>query len=310
MKVVGLTGGIATGKSTVSKQLIERKVPIVDADLIAREVVKPGQPALKQIQKTFGSEVIQPTDGSLNREKLGSIVFKDEQARKKLNRITHPYIRLEMLRQLLWTFMKGNRLLVMDTPLLLESGINKWVHIVVLVYWYVSVEVFVSSPFHWMLVSSEPTPWVKFMVCIIDVITPCYQSIMHLTQHTQNITNSPEDVQKERLMRRDNSTSEAAQQRISSQMSIEEKRKRADIIIDNSGRLEDTSEQVNQVFTRITPSWISTALAWLVFISTCCHCLDIFNCFQALTPMRSSLALPVVSSSFMFSFFHVLLCSG
>ena len=134
MKVIGLTGSIATGKSTVSKQLSEKNIPIVDADLIAREVVKPGQPALKQIAKTFGSEVLLP-DGSLNREKLGSIVFKEPESRKKLNKITHPYIRLEMLRQLLWVFLMGNRIVIMDTPLLLESGINRWVHLVVVVYW-------------------------------------------------------------------------------------------------------------------------------------------------------------------------------
>ncbi|TPX30637.1 dephospho-CoA kinase [Synchytrium microbalum] len=210
MKVVGLTGGIATGKSTVSKHLSSSlHIPIVDADLIARSVVEKGQPALKQIAATFGPDVILP-DGTLNREKLGSLVFKDAEARKKLNRITHPHIRMEMLRQLLWVFLSGSRVLVMDTPLLLESGINKWVHVVVVVY-------------------------------------------------------CPDEIQKDRLMKRDNSTAESASQRIASQMPIENKRKLADIVIDNSGRVEDTRDQVNQVFARITPSVISTALAWCVF---------------------------------------------
>lgn len=78
MRVLGLTGGIASGKSTVVKMFKERDVPVVDADLIARRVVQPGRPAHKQLQKTFGDEYFHP-DGSLDREKMGKLVFSDAQ---------------------------------------------------------------------------------------------------------------------------------------------------------------------------------------------------------------------------------------
>lgn len=92
MKLVGLTGGIASGKSTVSRRLEERGAVHIDADLLAREVVEPGTPALAEIQKRFGDGVISP-DGRLDRAALGSIVFADPEALSALNGIVHPAVR-------------------------------------------------------------------------------------------------------------------------------------------------------------------------------------------------------------------------
>ncbi|WP_445995885.1 dephospho-CoA kinase [Okibacterium fritillariae] len=92
MKLVGLTGGIASGKSTVSRRLEERGAVHIDADLLAREVVEPGTPALAEIEKRFGDGVISP-DGRLDRAALGSIVFADPEALSALNGIVHPAVR-------------------------------------------------------------------------------------------------------------------------------------------------------------------------------------------------------------------------
>ena len=90
--LAGLTGGIATGKSTVSKILRELGAEIIDADLLARQVVEPGQPAWRAIVEEFGRDVLSP-DGTLDRKKLGGIVFADPERRKRLEAITHPAIR-------------------------------------------------------------------------------------------------------------------------------------------------------------------------------------------------------------------------
>ncbi|KAF9006756.1 CoaE-domain-containing protein [Cyathus striatus] len=133
MLVIGLTGGIATGKSTVSSLLRSHQIPIVDADIIAREVVQPGTPALADIVKVFGPEVLLP-DGSLDRKKLGSIIFNDGAKRKKLNGIVHPAVRREMVWQVVRHWIRGERICVLDVPLLIEGGLWKWVGKVVVVY--------------------------------------------------------------------------------------------------------------------------------------------------------------------------------
>ncbi|KAL2912359.1 Dephospho-CoA kinase cab5 [Polyrhizophydium stewartii] len=133
MRLVGLTGGIATGKSTVSHFLAAHQVPIVDADLIARDIVRPGEVAFHAICDAFGPAVLD-ADGSINRQRLGALVFGNADQRRKLNSITHPYIRIEMLKSVLRHFMAGARLCVLDTPLLFEAGLHRWVHAVVVVY--------------------------------------------------------------------------------------------------------------------------------------------------------------------------------
>ena len=92
MKLVGLTGGIASGKSTVAEIFRRLGAAVVDADRLAREVVQPGHDALQAIVEEFGSRVLQP-DGSLNRQKLRQIIFNDTTARKKLESIIHPRVR-------------------------------------------------------------------------------------------------------------------------------------------------------------------------------------------------------------------------
>lgn len=134
--VVGLTGGIATGKSTVSKRLQSFGLPVVDADLIARQVVEPGTPALAKIVKHFGEDILQ-TDGSLDRPKLGAIVFNDEAQRKVLNSIVHPAVWKAIAWEVASHWLKGKKICILDVPLLIEGGMWKWVAKVVVVYWCV-----------------------------------------------------------------------------------------------------------------------------------------------------------------------------
>lgn len=133
MLVVGLTGGIATGKSTVSNLLREHSLPVIDADILARQVVQPGTPALAQIVATFGADVLQ-ADGTLDRAKLGAIVFADEAQRRKLNAIVHPAVRRAMLWGVLRCWWRGARICVLDVPLLIEGGLWKFVGAVAVVY--------------------------------------------------------------------------------------------------------------------------------------------------------------------------------
>ncbi|CAG8441810.1 9442_t:CDS:2 [Acaulospora morrowiae] len=133
MKIIGLTGGISSGKSTVSRMFIRRKIPVIDGDLLARQVVEPGRPAFKLIVKHFTPEILQE-DGTLNREKLGNIIFSDEKQRKILNKCTHPFIRTEILKLLIWYWIKGERIIVLDAPLLIESGLNRYIRTVLVVY--------------------------------------------------------------------------------------------------------------------------------------------------------------------------------
>ncbi|ORX56342.1 dephospho-CoA kinase [Hesseltinella vesiculosa] len=133
MKLVGLTGGIASGKSTVSRLLQEENVPIIDADKIARDIVAPGRRANKLIRHHFGDEVFLP-DGHLDRPKLGQIVFGDEAKRKVLNSCTHPYVRLEMVKQVFYYWLTGYRVVVLDVPLLFESKLDRFVGTTVVVY--------------------------------------------------------------------------------------------------------------------------------------------------------------------------------
>ncbi|KAK5672269.1 hypothetical protein BDV3_004662 [Batrachochytrium dendrobatidis] len=210
MRIVGLTGGIATGKSTVSSFLTVQKIPVVDADLIARQVVLPDTPAYHSIISTFGSTILNP-DKTINRTDLGALIFSNSELREKLNHITHPYIRLEMLRQVIWHFITGETLCVLDTPLLFEAKLHRWVHTVVVVY-------------------------------------------------------CSDDLQRERLMRRDKITVIQAQQRIDSQMPIDRKKSLADYVIDNTSTLESTQEQTLNLMDVLTPKpWI-ILIIWCILI--------------------------------------------
>lgn len=188
---IGLTGGIACGKSTVSAMLVSRGALLVDADQIARDVVQPGSPVLEQVAAHFGQAVLQ-VDGSLHRKKLGEIVFDNSEARKQLESILHPPIR-KMIREQMEAYERQfpDKLVVVDIPLLFESDLSFMFEDVMVVY-------------------------------------------------------VPRHIQLERLMLRDGLTEIAANNRIDAQMSIEEKRKLADIVIDNSGAWEDTCAEVER----------------------------------------------------------------
>ena len=194
--IVGLTGGIATGKSTVTSMLRERGAYVVDADVWARKVVEKGSAGLAEIVQAFGSGILQG-DGTLNRAALGQIVFQDAEARQRLNDITHPKVR-DGMRQETAAYLEKHpdTPIVWDVPLLFEGETRNLVDVTILVY-------------------------------------------------------IPEEVQRMRLMSRDGLSEEDANRRISAQMPIEEKRALATYVIDNSGSLDNTREQVTRIWSKL-----------------------------------------------------------
>lgn len=192
--IIGLTGSIATGKSTVSKMFKEWDIPVVDADQIARDVVKPGWPAYEKIVDYFGEQVLFE-DRTINRKKLGEIVFQNEEERKKLNGFIHPEIRKEMLRQRDYYIQLGEQAVVLDIPLLFESELFDYVDKVLVVY-----------------------------------VDP--------------------ETQMERLMERDQSSREDAKSRIDAQIPITEKKERSDAIVDNTGTIANSQEQLEHILKK------------------------------------------------------------
>ncbi|MGG1518557.1 dephospho-CoA kinase [Paenibacillus oryzisoli] len=191
---IGLTGGIACGKSTVSGMLVSRGALLVDADQIARDVVQPGSPVLEQVAAHFGQAVLNP-DGSLHRKKLGELIFGSEEQRKALESILHPPIRAAMRSQMAdYEREHPDKLVVVDVPLLFESGLASMFEATLVVY-------------------------------------------------------VPREVQLKRLIARDGLTEDQAALRLEAQMGIEEKRSLADFVIDNSGTLEQTTQQVEHFLT-------------------------------------------------------------
>jgi dephospho-CoA kinase len=193
--VIGLTGGIASGKSTVAGMFADLGAVVIDADKIARDVVAPGQEGLHSIVLHFGEEILDQ-EGRLDRKKMGEIVFSDEEARKHMNSLLHPLIRKRMEQEKQKALLLHPPLIILDIPLLYESN------------WQAKLE--------------------KVVVVYV-----------------------PEQLQLQRLMNRNHLTQEEAEQRISAQMSIEEKKKRADFLIDNSGTMEETKEQVDLLFGQL-----------------------------------------------------------
>ena len=121
--MVGLTGGIASGKSTFAACLREREVPVVDADALARQVVEPGRPALAEIARAFGPSLLLP-GGELDRRRMGALVFADPGARRRLEAITHPAIRAAMAAEVGRLAASGSPLALYDAPLLFEVGLE------------------------------------------------------------------------------------------------------------------------------------------------------------------------------------------
>ncbi|PHU13033.1 Dephospho-CoA kinase [Capsicum chinense] len=218
MRIVGLTGGIASGKSTVSNLFKAHGIPVVDADIVARNVLKKGTGGWKKVVAAFSEDILLD-NGEVDRAKLGQIVFADPEKRQLLNRLLAPFISRGILMEVIKLWIKGCSIIVLDVPLLFEAKMDKWTKPIVVI-------------------------WVD-----------------------------PE-TQLQRLMTRDGSTEEEAKSRINAQMSLDLKRSKADIVIDNTSSLEDLHEQFQKVLTEITKplTWIEFMLsrngAFLAFFST------------------------------------------
>lgn len=122
--MIGLTGGIASGKSTAARTLAELGARVVDADEVAREIVAPGRPALAEIVRAFGREMLQP-DGTLDRKRLGAVIFADPDKRRALNAITHPRIAMETQARLGRLRAEGVPVAVYEAALLVENRVHE-----------------------------------------------------------------------------------------------------------------------------------------------------------------------------------------
>lgn len=204
MLLVGLTGGIASGKSTVGRMLAKAGIPVVDADVLAREAVAPGTDGLRAVVARFGSGVLAP-DGSLDRKALGAIVFHDVEARRDLNAIVHPRVAQLAVEKLDALRAAGTHdVAVYEVPLLFENGLEGMMDRTLLVA-------------------------------------------------------VPPEVQRARLMARDNAGPVDADARIASQMSLDEKRKRADYVLENDGTVDETARRLADVWRAISGRSIAFA---------------------------------------------------
>lgn len=131
--ILGLTGGIATGKSTVSRYFSDKGYAVVDADVVARRVVEPGTEGLANIVAHFGTEIIQK-DGTLNREKLGAMIFSDAEKRETLNNLLSAQIRRTIMADTETLVNANQPLIVLDIPLLYEAGYETHCDAVMVVY--------------------------------------------------------------------------------------------------------------------------------------------------------------------------------
>lgn len=195
-KIYGLTGGIAAGKTTVLKIFQEAGCRIFDADQVARIIVEPGTVGLKQITKQFSKNILLP-DGSLNRKKLGRIVFSDRRQLNILTGITGPLIRKRILKMI--EDAKNDpseQINIFEVQLLFESNYQP--------YFDATIAVYVDH-----------------------------------------------ETQLKRLMKRNNITKQAAEDKINSQMSMDEKREKADYWIDNSQTIDDLKNQIQQLLKQL-----------------------------------------------------------
>jgi dephospho-CoA kinase len=195
VKLLGLTGGIASGKSTVAKILQSLGAAIVNADDLAREVVEPGQEAWKEIVASFGADILQ-SDQTLDRQKLRKLIFNRPEARKQLESIIHPRVRALAEERIRQYAAAGYPVVVYEVPLLFEGNLQEWLRPVILV------------------------------ACSIETQTA-------------------------RLQKRDHLTPADAEKHIAAQMSLKDKRRLADYVIENNGTLEDLERQTRQILEQI-----------------------------------------------------------
>jgi len=132
MKWIGLTGGIATGKSTATEMLRRRGYLVVDADEIAKQALQQGRPELKQVIQIFGQEYLKP-DGSLDRKKLAERVFSNLTEKEKLEKIVHPFVQVEVARQKKEAKEKGTAIVFYDVPLLFEKKLESQFDLILLI---------------------------------------------------------------------------------------------------------------------------------------------------------------------------------
>lgn len=132
-ETIGLTGSVATGKSTVSNMIQQAGIPLVDADIAARKVVEPGTDGLAEIVAYFGKGILL-TDGTLNRPKLAEQIFRNKEKREKLNEITHPRVKEYMLVERKRYFEAGEKVVFFDIPLLFESHLESLVDQIIVVW--------------------------------------------------------------------------------------------------------------------------------------------------------------------------------
>jgi len=195
VKLVGLTGGIASGKSTVAKIFQRLGAAIVNADDLAREVVLPGREAWKEIVASFGAEILQ-TDQNLDRQKLRTLIFNQPEARKRLESIIHPRVRALAEERIRQYGAAGYPVVIYEVPLLFEGKLQEWLRPVILV------------------------------ACKVETQTARLQKRDHL---------SPADAEKH----------------IAAQMSLPEKRRLADYVIENDGSLADLERQTREILEKL-----------------------------------------------------------
>ncbi|XP_078280810.1 dephospho-CoA kinase domain-containing protein [Rhinoraja longicauda] len=212
MFLVGLTGGIASGKSTVANVFRELGCPVIDSDQIARQIVQLDSPVYWAIVNSFGQEILLE-DRTINREKLGSIIFSSREKRQLLNSITHPAIHKVMLKQVFKYFIQGYRYVILDVPLLFET-----------------------------------------------------KKVAKFMKHTI-VVYCDSQAQLTRLMKRNNLIQEDAEQRISAQMPLEQKRKMASHVIDNSGDPTSTYRQVCKLHSQLEDSMDFLAVRLLAVVT-------------------------------------------
>ncbi|EHQ90372.1 dephospho-CoA kinase [Desulfosporosinus youngiae] len=192
---IGLTGGIGSGKSTVAQWFIKQGVPVLDADKTVHRLLQSDQRTILRLIEEFGPD-IQAENGQIDRSRLGNVVFKDDDARKRLERIVHPRVVESMNEERDALSNNGALACVWDVPLLYEAGFDKFVDEV----------------------------WVVWV---------------------------PRDIQISRVLARDKLSLDEVEARISAQGSLEEKRQRADIVIDNSGSESQTTAQLEDAWEKL-----------------------------------------------------------